>query len=59
MCGCNQTPMMADGTQTSQATQEQLAKLGIGTGIALLVGLGAGAAFIISRKPGRKGTKRK
>lgn len=61
MCGsCNQTPVMSDeATKVSPATQKQQAALSAGVGLALLVGLGAGAAIIMNRKAGRKTGKRK
>lgn len=56
MCGsCNQTQVMSDeATKVSPATQKQQAALSAGVGLALLVGLGAGAAIIMNRKAGHK-----
>jgi len=47
---------MAD-SQVSPKTQELQAKLSIGTGIAILAGIGAGTAIVLMQKRG-KTTKR-
>lgn len=60
MCGCNQLPVMSDeATKVSPATQKQQATLSIGVGMAVLLGIGAGAAIIMNRKSSRKTGKRK
>lgn len=61
MCGsCNQTPIMSDdAVKVSPATQKQQATLSAGVGIALLIGIGAGAAIIMNRKGGGKSSAKR